>query len=464
MDSAKWLKDSAEVEFAGVELGDVRRGRRLQQVAARLSEEPGKSFPQTFEAAELEGFYRLLRNESVTWEAILEPHLAATCERASQIAECLAIHDTTEFSFKGRDALGATSSSAKGFFGHFSLLVAMDAARTPLGVGSLQQYVRKGRKKTATRQEVVDDPESEARRWYRSVEALEKRAAGKFSCIHVTDREGDIFEFLSKAVSLEARFVVRATYDRKIVEDDETTSLHEPLLRLKPTVARNISISLRGKGLTPTMDRSHPPRGAREAAIVMAATTVSIISPNELRTTSHEIELNVVRVWEPKPPSGQAPVEWILYTTEPVDTPEQIERVVDIYRARWTIEEFFKALKTGCSIERRQLETFDTLTNAVAIFIPIAWRMLLARSVSRSTPDRPPTDVLTPVQIRILELKLKRPLGSAKDALFAIARLGGHLPQNGDPGWQTIGRGFEELLLAEYYFSLGQNAARSDQS
>jgi hypothetical protein len=463
MDSAKWLREGAEVEFAGAKLGDARRERRLQQVAAQLSAEPGNSFPQTFETAELEGFYRLLRNESVTWEAILEPHLAATCERAAQIAECLAIHDTTEFQFKGRDALGATSSSAKGFFGHFSLLVAMDAARTPLGIGSLLQYLRKGRKKAATRQEVVADPESEARRWYRSVEALEKRAAGKFSCIHVTDREGDIFEFLSNAVSLEARFVVRATYDRRIVEDDETISLHEPLLRLKPSVARNISISLRGNGLTPAMDRAHPPRGAREAAIVMAATTVSIISPLELRTC-HEVELNVVRVWEPKPPNGQPPVEWILYTTEPVDTPEQIERVVDIYRARWTIEEFFKALKTGCSIEKRQLETFDTLTNAVAIFTPIAWRMLLARSVSRSTPDRPPTDVLTAVQIRILELKLKRPLDSARDALFAIARLGGHLSQNGDPGWQTIGRGFEELLLAEYYFSLGQNAARSDQS
>jgi hypothetical protein len=47
---------------------------------------------------------------------------------------------------------------------------------------------------------------------------------------------------------------------------------------------------------------------------------------------------------------------------------------VDCYRGRWTIEEYFKALKTGCQYERRQLETAHSLLNALAILAPVAWR------------------------------------------------------------------------------------------
>jgi len=312
----------------------------------------------------------------------------------------------------------------------------------------------------------LDDESSEGRRWLQAVQDVEARAAGKFSCIHVTDREGDIFGLLSGALELGARFVVRAAQDRRILDDDgEASRLHEQLLQLKPSLVRKIPVSARGKGLNPTMERTHPPRTARKARVAIAGTTVWVATPLAHRTRE-TLELNVVRVWEPKPRAGQPAVEWILWTTEPVDTPKQLKRIVDMYRARWTIEEYFKALKSGCGVERRQLESFETLTNAVAIFVPIAWRLLLARSVARSTPKAPATAVLSTTQLRILELKLKlnQPIFDAFDAFRAIARLGGHLSQNGEPGWQTLARGFEELLLGEHYFLLGKEAARSDQS
>jgi DDE family transposase len=71
-----------------------------------------------------------------------------------------------------------------------------------------------------------------------------------------------------------------------------------------------------------------------------------------------ELTLNVVRVWEPKPPRGAPAVCWMLYTSEPIDTAEQLLTIVDQYRSRWVIEEFFKALKTGCAFEKRQLESY----------------------------------------------------------------------------------------------------------
>ncbi len=464
MDSASWLKKGIGDEFAGAKLGDKRLTRRLQESAVTIAADPTKSFPQTFETKDLEGFYRFLRNESITWESILQPHFEASCERAASLGECLVVHDTTEFHFSGREALGPTTSNANGFFGHFALLVALDSNRTPLGLGGLKQYVREGRRtNNVSRRAVVQDPKSESGRWIKAFKAVEERAAGRFGCIHVADREGDMFMLMFEATEIGARFVVRAAYDRRIIEDGDAARLHEPLLRLKPRLTRQIQVTKRGRSLTPAETQRRPVRSAREATVAMAATTVSLVRPNE-RGVGAELDVNIVRVWEPDPPPGEPAVEWILYTTESVDTAEEIERIVDIYRARWTIEEYFKALKSGCAVENRQLETFDTLSNAVAMFAPIAWRLLLTRSVARAQPDDSAAKVLSATQIRIIELKLKRRVVTAKDAFLAVARLGGHLSQNGDPGWQTLARGFEELLKAEYYFLLGQNASRSDQS
>ena len=148
MNASQWLKESTGGEFSEATLGDPRRVRRLEQIADCVGKDPTASFPDLFgTGAELEGFYRFVRNENVTWESVLEPHLAASCRRAEALGECLAIHDTTEFQFSGdREGLGRTSSNERGFFGHATLLVATDMERTPLGLGNLEQYARTDRK------------------------------------------------------------------------------------------------------------------------------------------------------------------------------------------------------------------------------------------------------------------------------------------------------------------------------
>ena len=145
-------------------------------------------------------------------------------------------------------------------------------------------------------------------------------------------------------------------------------------------------------------------------------------------------------------------MQWILWTTEAVDTVAQMRRVVDFYRSRWVIEEYFKAIKTGCQFERRQLESFDTLSTALALFAPVAWKLLLARSVAHSSPNCEPTAILSPLQVKYLEKRYKKRIQTARDALLAMARLGGHLSQNGEPGWQTLGRGYEKLATGEAFY------------
>jgi len=141
-----------------------------------------------------------------------------------------------------------------------------------------------------------------------------------------------------------------------------------------------------------------------------------------------------------------------LLTNLPIGTPDEIAYAVDCYRARWVIEEYFKALKTGCQYEKRQLESAHSLLNALAVLAPVAWRLLLLRHLGRHAPKRPATDALTPSQVEVLRAVAKRPMPkrpTVQDAMLAIAGLGGHLPRNGDPGWLVLGRGMHDLLLLE---------------
>jgi hypothetical protein len=346
---------------------------------------------------------------------------------------------------------------------HVSLLVATDEARTPLGVGALEQYARRGRKGRRSVDQRLKDETSEGRRWLRGAAAVEAKCAERFSCIHVADREGDSFPFMSGINEFGGRFVVRVAHDRRVLdEDEEGVRLHEVLCNLEPRTSYEIQLSARSNPLNPTMARSHPSRRARMATVTIAATTVTMPVPNH-RRAAPSFELNLVRVWEREPPEGEPPVEWVLWTTEPIHTNADIRRVVDFYRARWVIEEYFKALKTGCQFEKRQLESFDTFTTALALFAPVSWKLLLARSLARSAPECPPTCILSPLQVKFLEKRYGEPITTASEALAAMARLGGHLKQNGEPGWQTLGRGYEKLAVGEAFFKVLQGTT-CDQS
>lgn len=116
------------------------------------------------------------------------------------------------------------------------------------------------------------------------------------------------------------------------------------------------------------------------------------------------------------------------------------------------IEEYFKAVKTGCQYEQRQPESAHALLNALAVLVPVAWRLLLLRHLARESDTRPATDALTKTQVDVLKAVAKKPLPkrpTVRDALLAVAALGGHIKNNGEPGWQVLGRGYRDLLILE---------------
>lgn len=201
------------------------------------------------------------------------------------------------------------------------------------------------------------------------------------------------------------------------------------------------------------------PRTMREAMVAIKASSVTLRRPSSQSSNLPRfLRCNVVSASEINPPQGVEPIVWVLLTTEPVDTEEQILAVIDYYRGRWVIEEFFKAIKSGCAYEKRQLESFKTLLVALAIFVPVAWQLLNLRTMSRAMPDEPATRCFSKRQLKVLTLASKKvkKAPTVRHALLAVARLGGHLKRNGEPGWQTLGRGYLELLALERGYLLAQ--------
>lgn len=448
------LLPAMSAEFGDADLGDVRLNRRLGRLADRVGDRPGESFPKALDDAELEAAYRFFGNAQVLPEAVLAPHVRQSARRAAELPRILVVHDTTTFEFGGhskREGLGhLIKPSAQGFFGHFSLAVGADGRRRPIGLLALETVFRL-KKPIGHKHWTKDQSLGESERWGRAVDAAEDALAGRVRAIHVTDREGDKYALLSSLVEHKRDFVIRSFQDRRLAGDDQAR-LRQVASAAKFTVRREVPLSPRAHIDGPKGQR-HPARRHRIARLSFAAIAVELPRTSDApKSSAATIPLHVIHVLERKPPSGQPAVEWFLLTSLPIHDDAAILFAVDCYRSRWMIEEYFKALKTGCQFERRQLESAHSLLNALAILAPVAWRLLLLRHLARAEPTAAASTALTAKQLEVLRAISKKPLRArpnAREAMLAIAALGGHIKANGDPGWLVVGRGMHDLLLLE---------------
>jgi Transposase DNA-binding/Transposase DDE domain len=456
-----------EREFATLDLGDARLNRRAVTSLVALSKQPALAPPKVLKSSELEGFYRFVRNDEVDFPTLMRAHVDATLDRIQGLNRLVVSHDASSARFSEevvREGLGPMDGGGQGFYMHVAL--ACGGRFDPLGVLGVETWIRKSRSRpNLTGLQRYNNPDKESLRWLRMVDEVERvMAEYDTRIIHVMDREADDYNLLSHLVQHDRGFVIRSCFDRKLwSETHESMPLLREFVRdLDIQWERDAKLSNRTKtGRPGTTVRKHPPRKPRDARLVFASGKVSIRRPRfASKALPEQLTLNVVYVNELDPPEGCHPVEWFLFTSEPVDTEEQVLQVVDDYRQRWLIEEFFKALKTGCAYERRQHESLHALLNVFGIFIPIAWSLLRLRALSRcrAHANAPASEFLNATQLQVLSAKSKGKVGTILtiyEAMRAIATyFGGHLKANGEPGWQVLGRGYEELLQAEFYWSL----------
>lgn len=442
MPSKSPLVGAAVDEVAGIDLGDARLNARVRRCVMALERNPAAGFPSAVETvAEREAVYRLLGNDRVTLDDLLAPHVQQTAQRAEAPGERpLIVVDKTAFVFAGeseRAGLTRLGTARQGFDAFVAL--AVSRTRVPLGVLAIEPLDGNA-------------GQSSAETWTRVVATADGRLGARHP-IYVMDREADAYRLFAALMEAGRDFVVRVAADRWVREhaDAAPELLPTVVARTPVCLQRTVKLTRRsGAGKPRAAQRRHPPRPEREAALAIRA--CAIVMPRPPKAPRHlpaTLTVNLVHVLEEHPPADVGPVEWLIVTTLPIDDAGAVGAVVDSYRARWLIEEYFKALKSGCAYEKRQLESRSALLNALGILAPLAWRLLALRSVADDT-GTPAVAVLDADELHVLR-KISRdiPLGptpTAAEALTALARLGGHFPQNGRPGWKVLWTGFQKLL------------------
>lgn len=420
-------------------LEDPRLDARAEISYRTLKSNPRASFPQIFQdRSALVGFYRFINNDRIDHKELMEAVSIDTFDRALDKKIVLAVHDTTQVNINAKADLikefkKKSDVQKCGFLAHVSLLLNPDLETNEVfGPCCLSTWSRgKGIK--------------EAGRWFRHVEEVES-SRQKNTIIHLMDREGDSYEIFGNLIASEYRFIIRLAHDR-LIQDEECSKLFEFMSKKEVQTTRKVELSHRKASIFKKTSSIYPTREYREAKLSVSASAVRFKrgswAPKDF---PESLQVNIVRVFEEDPPQGEKPVQWFLVTTEPIDTTENILRVIDYYRKRWLIEEFFKALKSGCNLEERLLESAESWLKVFTLFLPIAVNLLNIRELGNHSIKNSP--IFSEDERKVLKVQSKRlklPLKTLADAKMVIARLGGYLPSKWPPGWIVLGRGYDTL-------------------
>ena len=436
-----------QLHFGGCEFGDKRLTDRAVISGDALMRHPGGTLPQKLPRAELLGFYDFANNAKVNHDNVLACHRQHTRHVMEQCPGVVLIsHDTTEGDFSGLDIknLGQIGNGHNhGLLIHNVL--AMDYQKhEALGlVGQVLQARRKVKKKEGVKAS-REHPQRESRLWAKGVEAVGTPPPGAI-WVNMMDRGGDTYESLDRQQQLGQSYLVRSRTNRNVHVKD---AIGRTLKRKLHDYARHLP-TLGERTVEVSANTNQP---ARKARVRVAAGAVQLQVP-KIKYGEHgttPLDAWVVHVKELDALAQVTPLEWILLTNRPTTTRAAAWERVDWYECRPMIEEFHKAQKTGCGMELPQFTTRKALEVTIAILSVVAAQLLRLRDLARQKEDRPAREVVDESYIEALSLwrwkQVKMDL-SAREFLFALARLGGHLGRAADrlPGWMVLWRGWTEL-------------------
>lgn len=441
--------------FSTCRLKNSARNRRLILIARQLLRRSDSSLPdQTESWADAKGAYRFFDTQKISYQDIIAPHCALTRRACQPGTVKLIICDTTELdytSLRKTEGLGPIGNGhTRGFFLHSALMVDGGPQHQTEGLVAQEVFyrqVRSGPKKKSNNSS-RNRADRESAVWGRVIDAVGQPPTGvtyKFVC----DRGADDIEVLHRAQSQGGGFVIRVSrLKRKVLAEDGRTLPLAEVLQEWPARGTTRPIQVPATGKSP----------ARIAHVVLRYGTVSLpvgrLTPwlKEHRPLE-PLRVGVVELREESPPAGQKAIRWILYCDTPTTSPAAADEVIEHYEQRWRIEEFHKALKTGCRVEFRQLQTAQRLERVVAVSSVVATRLLQLKTAAQETPQRPARELVPPRWLKVLLTLRKRPLTpdlTIRDFVRHLACLGGFLGRksDGEPGWMTIWRGYIKLEAA----------------
>ena len=456
-------------ELTGCEFADVRLAKRFKTLVERLSEGIGETIPMACQDwANTKAAYRFFANERVNESDILAGHFQSTRDRCHSVnGTVLVLHDTTEFSFRRerpelignigvvggrRDRTGqAQFSMVCGILMHSSLVITTEGL--PLGLAAVKFWTRKEFKGTNALKKKVNSTrvpieEKESIRWLDNLKQSTALLDDPDRCVHIGDRESDIYELFCTAHDAKTHFLVRTCVDR-LAEDGQSTISEEMN-----------DVDLKALHLITVRDEKGQ---AAEAVLKLRYRRIRVLPPIGKQHRYPQLRLTVIYAQEHEPPKGREPIDWKLITDLPVSSPLQAIEKLEWYASRWKIETFHKILKSGCKAESSKLRTAERLVNLIAVFCILSWRIFWMTMMNRSTSKAPASIAFTEKECQLLDRLIpdKRPSGKKSLASYItkLARLGGYLARASDspPGNTVMWRGLARLTDIEIGFDLAKN-------
>lgn len=450
---SRWLDD----ELGGCNFADQRLGKRLRKLLAQMGGAMGESIPLACEDwANTKAAYRFFSNGRVCEGEILAGHFQSTRNRAAAAGgPIFVIHDTTEFSFQRDDhkPIGITRKVTLGRYKerrpyvhtlcgilmHSSL--ALTAQGLPLGLTAVKFWTRKKFKGSAALKRKINPTRvpierKESVRWLENLRQSTELVGDPARCVHIGDREADIYELFCLAQEMGTHFVIRTCNDR-LVGDGEHTVAEEMA-----------EAAVKGQHRIEVRDSKGDPD---HAVLEIRYRRLRVLPPVGKQQRYPALILTVIHAEERGAPKNRARISWKLVTDLPVRSRAEAIEKLRWYALRWQIELFHKILKSGCKAEESKLRTAQRLTNLIAVFSILSWRVFWMTMLNRSAPAAPPALTLDEIEIHLLDRLVKdgaRPRArTLAHYLTKIARLGGYLARASDPppGNTVMWRGMSRL-------------------
>ena len=411
--------------------------------------------------------YRLLSSERVTEQAILAGHFAATRKRSDNgDSPLLILHDTTTFTYNRADvsAVGITHRSFTkrnrdglpqhyvvcGLQMHSSMVVTPEGL--PLGLAFVHFWTRDRFKGcTAMKRRInptrVPIEEKESRRWLDGLRRSSALVGRPERCVHIGDRESDIYELFCLAEEVGTHFLVRTCVDRLAGDG-------------KHTIADEMGDThVKGLHRIEVRDRKG---GISEAVLEIRYRRILVLPPIGKQKQYPHQTLTVIHALERATPNGRDRIDWKLMTDLPVTSRKDAVEKLRWYAMRWKIETFHKILKSGCKAEESKLRTAERIINLIAVFCILSWRIFWLTMLKRTQTAASPDEAFTEVEQYLLDELI--PIREGPDSapslagyIVKLARLGGYLARAHDPppGNTVIWRGLSRLTDIELGIMIG---------
>lgn len=459
--SGEWIDN----EVMGCKFQDVRHGKRMRQLLEQLSGKVGATTPWASQDwANTKAAYRFFGNNRINEANILAGHFASTQGRfaATSGFPTLVLHDTTEFSFT-RENVGSIGILKKlrvgyacqyhttcGILMHSSLVITSEGQ--PLGLAAIKFWNRdKFHGANALKRRInptrVPIEKKESIRWLENVRQSTELLNDPDRCVHIGDRESDIYELFCLAKQMGTHFLVRTCVDR-LAGDGRHTVRDE----MEQTVVGGLHrIEVRNR------------RGDSSTAQLQIRYRRMLVRPPIGKQKQYpELVLTAIHAQEKDVPKDRERIDWKLLTDLPVRSCQEAVEKLGWYAQRWKIETFHKILKSGCRVEDAKLRTAERLVNLIALLCILSWRIFWITMLNRTSPEASPDEAFTEIDQYLLDELVpdrirEKPNSRLGRYIVKLARLGGYLARAHDPppGNTVIWRGLTRLTDIELGIMIG---------